>query len=70
MEKTDFEIEDATATYDTGKALKVEAPLFDSEFVWIPKSVITDDSEVWKEGQLPGSLIVKRWFAEKQGWAE
>lgn len=65
----DFEIEDAEATFDSGKALKIEAPLFD-DFVWVPKSVITDDSEVWKKDQEPGSLIVKRWFAEKEGWAE
>lgn len=65
----EFEIEDAEAIFDSGKALKVEAPVFD-DFVWIPKSVITDNSEVWKEGQPSGSLIIKRWFAEKEGWAE
>lgn len=70
MAEEEFEIEDTEVIYDSGKALKVEAPIFDEEFVWVPKSVITDNSEVWKEGQEPGSLVVKRWFAEKEGWAE
>jgi len=39
--------------------------------VWIPKSVIHDDSEVWDgstDGCGPGDLIVETWFAEKEGW--
>jgi hypothetical protein len=35
---------------------------------WVPKSVIHDDSEVWEMGQKTGSLVVKRWFAAKNGW--
>jgi hypothetical protein len=34
--------------------------------IWIPKSVIHDDSEVYKEGA-EGKLVVARWFAEKEG---
>jgi hypothetical protein len=34
---------------------------------WIPKSVIHDNSEIWKTRQ-QGDLVVKQWFAEKQGW--
>jgi hypothetical protein len=34
---------------------------------WIPQSVIHDDSEVYKAGT-EGSLVVKYWFAEKEGW--
>lgn len=33
---------------------------------WIPKSVIHDDSEVYKDGQ-NGDVVVKKWWAEKQG---
>lgn len=38
------------------------------EELWFPKSVIHDDSEVYsmKHGS-DGELIVKRWFAEKEG---
>ena len=33
--------------------------------VWIPKSVVHDDSEVYGNGH-EGKLIVQRWFAEKE----
>lgn len=33
---------------------------------WIPISLIDDDSEVYKPGD-SGKLIVKAWFAEKEG---
>lgn len=36
---------------------------------WIPKKCIHEDSEVWKEGQEEGELVVTLWFAEKKGWA-
>ncbi len=35
---------------------------------WIPKSCVHDDSEVYQENQA-GLLVVKRWKAEKEGWA-
>lgn len=34
---------------------------------WVPKSVIDDDSEVYKEGA-EGKLVVADWFAEKECW--
>jgi hypothetical protein len=34
---------------------------------WVPKSVIHDNSEVWKTHQT-GDLVVTERFAEKQGW--
>ena len=36
--------------------------------MWVPLSVIHDDSEVWTNNQT-GKLVVKRWWAEKQGLA-
>lgn len=33
---------------------------------WVPKSVIHDDSEVWKAGQ-SGKLVVLHWWADKNG---
>jgi hypothetical protein len=35
---------------------------------WIPKSVVHDDSEVWKKDD-EGKLVVKYWWAEKNGHA-
>jgi len=51
---------------ETDKALLFETE--EAGEVWIPKSAIHDDSEIWKDGQDPGELIVKNWFAEKEGW--
>lgn len=31
---------------------------------WVPKSVVHDDSEIWKKGDT-GKLVVKMWWAEK-----
>lgn len=36
------------------------------EDVWVPKSQIDDDSEVWRKGD-EGELIISEWFAEKEG---
>jgi len=51
------------ALRDTDKALLVEFE--DGVERWIPKSVIDDDSEVYKMGT-SGTLVVKQWFAEKE----
>lgn len=50
----------------SGKAWLVSIP--DEGNVWIPKSAITDDSDIWKLGQEPGTLAVKIWLAEEKGW--
>ena len=57
-------IEGVTATYETPKALRVR--LSGGAEIWAPKSVIHDDSEVYKMGT-DGTLVVQRWFAEKEG---
>jgi hypothetical protein len=58
----------ARAVGETPKALRVE---LDGEERWIPKSQIHDDSEVYgaDEDNSEGELIVKRWWAEKEGLA-
>jgi len=33
---------------------------------WIPKKCIHEDSEVWKEGQEEGELVVTLWFAKRK----
>lgn len=45
------------------KALRVT---IGDETLWIPKSVVHDNSEVWKMGD-EGKLVVKKWWAEKNG---
>lgn len=52
-------------TRDTEKALLVK---IDGKDVWIPKSVVHDDSEVYEVGH-EGEVIVRRWWAEKNGHA-
>lgn len=53
----------------TDKALLIEIDDLDAE-VWIPKSAIHSNSEVWKIGQEEGDVVVHRWFAEKEGWCD
>lgn len=45
------------------RAIKVESRRYQG---WVPQSVVHDDSEVWKVGQF-GKLVLKGWWAEKQG---
>jgi hypothetical protein len=52
---------------ETDKAILFEN--IDDEQLWVPKSVIHDDSEVWADAddKREGELIVKQWWAEKNG---
>lgn len=50
----------------TAKALLVQIADED-EPRWIPKSVIHEDSEVYRSDSEPGTLVVERWWAEKEG---
>lgn len=59
------EIDDCKAVGASEKAIKVTTP--DHGVVWVPRSVIHDDSEVYEDGH-DGRLVVKSWFAAKQGW--
>ncbi len=59
------EIQDCKAIGATEKAVLVETP--DHGKVWIPRSQIHDDSEVYEKGH-DGSLVVTAWYARKQGW--
>lgn len=56
-------IEKATCTAETSKAILVA---FDDRVLWIPKSVVHDNSEVWAQ-DTTGDLVVARWWAEKEG---
>ena len=59
------EIHDCEIIKETGKAVLVESQNLD-EPLWVPMSVIHDDSEVYEEGD-KGTLTVKGWWAEKEG---
>lgn len=59
-------IENCFIIHETEKAVLIECDFFD-ENQWVPKSVIHDNSEIWRDGQC-GDLTIKLWFAEKQDW--
>lgn len=61
-----FTIENCSVIASTEKAILVESDNLDEE-TWIPKSVIHDNSEVYKNNTT-GNLIVSDWFAKKKGW--
>ena len=48
---------------ETERALLVEV---EGEEFWLPKSMIDDDSEVYKDGP-EGTLVIPLWLAEKHG---
>lgn len=50
------------------KAIEVELDAT-MDLVWIPRSQIHDDSEVYDEGH-SGRLVVTQWFAEQKGWSD
>lgn len=52
----------------TDKAIFVSFENEDGAGMWIPQSVVHDDSEVYEVGQ-EGDVIVKRWWAEERGLA-
>lgn len=53
---------------DTGRALLIQLETGDER--WIPSSVIHDDSPVYdSRDNSEGDVVVKRWFAEKEGLA-
>lgn len=58
-------LSDVTVEHETDQALLCE---IHGEKVWIPKSQITDDSEVYEAGT-EGDLVITHWIAEKKGLA-
>jgi hypothetical protein len=57
------EVADVISKVETSKALLVE---IEGEDYWIPKSVIVDESEVYKDSQ-QGTLCIAEWYAKKAG---
>lgn len=56
-------IDGCKALKETDKGLLVE---YEGEEIWIPKSQITEDSEVTEEGD-EGILAIPEWLAEEKG---
>lgn len=50
--------------WETERALKC---VVEGEEVWVPKSVVLEESEVREEGE-EGDLVVERWFGVERGW--
>ena len=59
-------IDDVYGKKKTDKALIC---VIDGDEYIIPDSQITEDSEVWKEGQR-GELVITDWIAEQKGLGE
>lgn len=57
------EFEDVEARTESDKALLC---VVDGVEVWIPKSQIDDDSEVYEKGHT-GKLVVTEWIATEKG---
>ncbi len=63
MARRQIEFQDCEATGETDLALCVEV---EGEEVWIPKSLVADESEVQERGD-EGELIIPEWFAIEKG---
>lgn len=59
-----IEFVDVHCIEETLLALQV---VIDEKCRWIPKSLVDDNSEVWKKGD-KGTLVVPEWFCVKEGW--
>lgn len=58
-------IDDAECLHETAKAILVRIEA--GKEYWVPKSVVSEeDSEVNAPGDV-GTLVVQKWFAEKEG---
>lgn len=52
---------------ETDRAIYVR--LVEGEKLWVPKSIIDDDSEVWR-GEQEGELVLPEWWVEKMELAD
>lgn len=69
LDESDVNLGYAELVNETTLAILVKTEAEDEEF-WVPKSVISDDSEVYSTKSGEGDLIVHRWWAVKNGHAE
>lgn len=59
-------VEDVSCERETAAAILVE---IEGEEMWVPKSQIHEDSEVY-EKDTSGSLIVSKWWGKQKGYWE
>lgn len=57
------QIQNVTVARETESALLVN---IEGEEIWIPKSQIDDDSEVYKK-DTSGTLVITEWIAKQKG---
>ncbi len=62
MDDKHVTIQDVTAVRDSDKAVLCD---IEGEEIWIPKSQIHADSEVYAK-ETEGALIITRWIAEQK----
>ena len=65
MTTVTFDVEAVEAETERAILVRIEG-----EKVWVPKSQIDDDSEVYSKESGAGLLIVSEWWAEKEGLLE
>jgi len=63
FEKSTVEFQDVEAIHETDMALLCQIA---GDEVWVPKSQIADESEVWSEGG-HGTLVVTEWWVQQRG---
>jgi len=61
-------IEDVECLAETDRAILCRSESWDGEKVWVPKSVLGEETEVGEKGD-EGVLVVARWFAKKENLA-
>lgn len=59
-----IEFENCSVIRSTVKSVLVD---IDGEEIWVPKSQISDDSEVYDSKSTSGTLVIKEWFARVKG---
>ncbi|MBI4022669.1 hypothetical protein HY375_00690 [Candidatus Berkelbacteria bacterium] len=62
------EVHDVLGLKSTPKALLVRTGSNPEDLIWVPKSIIDEDSDVHEPGDT-GTLRVPEWWAKKEGLA-
>jgi len=64
--KESYAMGQGTPLRDSGRAILFRVDGYGE--IWVPKSQIHDESEIWKLDQEPGELVVTEWWAGTKGW--
>lgn len=68
MSDEGYELGEALVLTVTEKAVLVQV---EGEEIWVPKSILHEDSEIDEESEKDdeGDVLVKTWWAEQEGYA-